>query len=179
MSVKRKSDSTEHVASIKKQPKIAKIKSEKASNKSLQSNKPDDANAKTKKARKHKPNESKDNSIEKQEVKNDNSPNELKKTKDSNDHDKQEFDDNKENSNNEKSAQKKESALERREKKKKLKSERQSKKKKDETVVDLGTKAKHVWNKVRGDDCPENERDGLLNELHSLVKGSLNKVNQY
>lgn len=179
MSVKRKSDSTEQAVSIKKKTKIAKIISGKESNKSLQSNSPDNDNAKTKKAKKHKPNESKHNSIEKQEGKNDNSPNELKKTKDSNDHDKPGFDDNKENSNNEKSAQKKESALERREKKKKLKSERQSKKKKDETVVDLGTKAKHVWNKVRGDDCPENERDGLLNELHSLVKGSLNKVNQY
>ena len=64
---------------------------------------------------------------------------------------------------------------EKREKKKKLKSERQSKKKNVE-VFDLGVQAKKVWNKVRGDDCPENERNNLLRELHSLVKGNIKKV---
>ena len=71
-----------------------------------------------------------------------------------------------------------ESKHEMREKKKQLKTERQSKKKK-ETVYDLGVQAKNVWNKVRGDDCPEKDREKLLKELHTLVKGNLSKVSGY
>ena len=62
-----------------------------------------------------------------------------------------------------------------REKQKKLKVERQSKKK-EVSVFDLGVQAKKVWNQVRGDDCPEEDRAKLINELHSLVKGNLDKV---
>ena len=81
--------------------------------------------------------------------------------------------------NNENNSQNKtESKHEMREKKKKLKTERQSKKK-NETVYDLGIQAKNVWNKVRGDDCPEKERGKLLKELHTLVKGNLSKVSRY
>ena len=61
-----------------------------------------------------------------------------------------------------------------REKQKKLKDER--KKKKDTSVFDLSLQAKKVWNQVRGDDCPEEDRNKLLHELHSLVKGNLDKV---
>ena len=62
-----------------------------------------------------------------------------------------------------------------REKQKKLKAERQSKKK-EVSVFDLGVQAKKVWNQVRGDDCPEEDRAKLINELYSLVKGNLDKV---
>ena len=48
--------------------------------------------------------------------------------------------------------------------------------KKNVEVFVLGVQAKKVWNKVRGDDCPENERNNLLRELHSLVKGNIKKV---
>ena len=171
MSVKRKSDAGEKSENVKKQLKVSKVKIEKdsGSQKILQTNSPDAVNGKVKKIKKEKLNEHKKKSNEDQIENTNESQVETKTKKNVTDHDK-------ENLKNEKPTEKKESALERREKKKKLKSERQSKKKKDETVVDLGAKAKLVWNKVRGDDCPENEREGLIKELHGLVKGNLNKV---
>ena len=174
MSVKRKSDLANDDASVKKQLKVFKAKSEKGSgNKIPKTNSLDVSKPKVKT---EKNNEGKEKSVETQNQKNKSSPN-FKKNKKLT---AQKFTNNGETKKfkNGNSNGKKESALERREKKRKLKSERQSKKKKDETVVDLGTKAKLVWNKVRAEDCPENEREKLLNELHDLVKGNLNKVNQ-
>ena len=174
MSVKRKSDLANDDASVKKQLKVFKAKSDKGSgNKIPKTNSPDVSKPKV---NTEKNIEGKDNSVETLKLKNKSSPN-FKKNKKTT---AQEFTKNgeKKKFKNEHSNGKKKSALERRENKRKLKSERQSKKKKDETVVDLGTKAKHVWNKVRAEDCPENEREKLLNELHDLVKGNLNKVNQ-
>ena len=169
MSVKRKSDAGDKSENAK-QLKVTKPKKEKdlETKKILQTNSPDVANGKVKKLKKEKLDKNKRRSSETENENSNEIQNESKKQKNSANLDKENI--------NEKSTEKKEGAHERREKKKKLKSERQSKKKKDETVVDLGTKAKLVWNKVRGDDCPENERENLLNELHGLVKGNLNKV---
>ena len=170
MSVKRKSDAGGKSENVK-QLKVPKPKKEEdlETKKILQTNNPDVSNGKVKKIKKEKLNENKRKRSEAQNDNTNETLNESKKQKNSANLDQ-------ENMTNEKPTEKKEGAHERREKKKKLKSERQTKKKKDETVVDLGTKAKLVWNKVRGDDCPENERENLLNELHGLVKGNLNKV---
>ena len=166
MSVKRKStDGLENESTVKKHPKTSKVKLEKSSNvkpqssaektlaliKSKHHDKPNKQDKKSKPAIKENGNE------KPKKIKT-----EIKKI-------------DKENINGTNPQGKEENNHERREKKKKLKSERQSKKKNVE-VFDLGVQAKKVWNKVRGDDCPENERNNLLRELHSLVKGNIKKV---
>ena len=166
MSVKRKStDGLENESTGKKHPKTSKVKLEKSSNVKPQSSaektlaliKSKHHDRSNKQDKKSKP-AIKGNGNEKpKKIKT-----EIKKI-------------DKENINGTNPQGKEENNHERREKKKKLKSERQSKKKNVE-VFDLGVQAKKVWNKVRGDDCPENERNNLLRELHSLVKGNIKKV---
>ena len=175
MSVKRKStDGLENESTGKKHPKTSKVKLEKSSDVKPQS--PADK-AKVSKSSQLKPNVIKSKHHDKpnkQDKKNkptikENGNEKPKKIKT----EIKKID--KENINGTNPQGKDENNHERREKKKKLKSERQSKKKNVE-VFDLGVQAKKVWNKVRGDDCPENERNNLLRELHSLVKGNIKKV---
>jgi len=45
-----------------------------------------------------------------------------------------------------------------------------------EDAFDIGVKAKKVWEEVRREDCPEDKKDKLLKELHSLVKGNIKKI---
>merc|ERR1719383_476774 len=61
-----------------------------------------------------------------------------------------------------------------REKQKKTKEIR--KKFKQEDVFDIGVKAKKVWEEVRREDCPEDKKEKLVQELHSLVKGNIKKI---
>ena len=68
-----------------------------------------------------------------------------------------------------------EEKAEKKEKKKKIRDERRTKKK-EEGVFDISTKAKKVWEQVRREDCPEKEKEKLLNELHQLVKGNVSKI---
>ena len=56
---------------------------------------------------------------------------------------------------------------------KKLKSERKAK---DSTVFELGTQAKKVWETVRSQACPKDEKERLIPELHELVKGQILKI---
>ena len=62
-----------------------------------------------------------------------------------------------------------------RKKQKSLKAERQTKAK-GESVYTLGQQAKQVWEKVRREDCPDDEREKLLDELHAAVKGNVKKL---
>jgi len=61
-----------------------------------------------------------------------------------------------------------------REKQKKVKEIR--KKFKQEDVFDIGIKAKKVWEEVRREDCPEQKKEKLITELHSLVQGNIKKI---
>jgi len=65
---------------------------------------------------------------------------------------------------------------EEREKQKKLKAERKAKKISNEGVFDIGLKAKKVWEEVRNERCPAEKKESLLKELHSLVKGNVEKI---
>jgi len=68
------------------------------------------------------------------------------------------------------------SKKEEREKQRKLKGERRSKKIAAEGVYELGVQAKKVWNEVREDTCPQEKKDKLIKELHSLIKGNVKKI---
>eukprot|EP00088_Acartia_fossae_P010996 TRINITY_DN1550_c0_g1_i10.p1 TRINITY_DN1550_c0_g1~~TRINITY_DN1550_c0_g1_i10.p1 ORF type:complete len:679 (-),score=235.53 TRINITY_DN1550_c0_g1_i10:362-2398(-) len=61
-----------------------------------------------------------------------------------------------------------------RDKQKKVKEIR--KKFKQEDVFDIGVKAKKVWEEVRREDCPEDKKERLINELHGLVQGNIKKI---
>ncbi|TRY76694.1 hypothetical protein TCAL_02671 [Tigriopus californicus] len=62
-----------------------------------------------------------------------------------------------------------------RQKQKALKAERQ-KKAKTEDLYALGVEAKKIWEKVRTDKCPMEEKVQLLPQLHALMKGQLSKL---
>lgn len=62
-----------------------------------------------------------------------------------------------------------------RQKQKALKAERQ-KKAKTEDLYTLGVEAKKIWEKVRTDKCPMEEKVQLLPQLHALMKGQLSKL---
>ena len=49
-------------------------------------------------------------------------------------------------------------------------------KKLDQTIYDIGTQAKKIWEEVRKDDCPEEKKTKLVTELHSLLKGNIKKL---
>jgi len=61
-----------------------------------------------------------------------------------------------------------------REKQKKMKEFRR--KTKNESVFEIGQRAKKVWEEVRRDDCEEAKKSKLLDELHSLIKGNIKKL---
>merc|ERR550517_871752 len=49
-------------------------------------------------------------------------------------------------------------------------------KKLDQSIYDIGTQAKRIWEEVRKDDCPEEKKTKLSTELHSLLKGNIKKL---
>ena len=49
-------------------------------------------------------------------------------------------------------------------------------KKLDQSIYDIGTQAKKIWEEVRKDDCPEEKKTKLVTELHSLLKGNIKKL---
>ena len=57
-----------------------------------------------------------------------------------------------------------------------LKVERQKKSAKSESIYELGVQTKKIWEKVRSDKCPEDEKAKLIVELHELVKGQLKNI---
>ena len=62
-----------------------------------------------------------------------------------------------------------------RDKQKKDKASRKAKKL-DQSIYDIGTQAKKIWEEVRKDDCPAEKKTKLVVELHSLLKGKIAKL---
>ncbi len=68
-----------------------------------------------------------------------------------------------------------ESAKSRNQEYKKLKKQRQ-KEKRSEDVYELGVEAKKAWERVRREDCPEEEKNELIAKLAEDVKGRVKKL---
>jgi len=67
--------------------------------------------------------------------------------------------------------------LNKKETREKMKQVKEARKKfKQEDVFDIGVKAKKVWEEVRREDCPEQKKMKLVQELHSLVQGNIKKI---
>jgi len=67
--------------------------------------------------------------------------------------------------------------LNKKETREKMKQVKETRKKfKQEDVFDIGVKAKKVWEEVRREDCPEEKKVKLVQELHSLVQGNIKKI---
>ena len=62
-----------------------------------------------------------------------------------------------------------------RDKQKKDKADRKAKKL-EQSIYDIGTQAKRLWEEVRKDDCPEEKKIKLVSELHSVLKGNMKKL---
>jgi len=62
-----------------------------------------------------------------------------------------------------------------RDKQRKDKADRKAKKL-EQSIYDIGTQAKRLWEEVRKEDCPEEKKTKLVTELHSLLKGNIKKL---
>jgi pumilio family protein 6 len=61
--------------------------------------------------------------------------------------------------------------------KKKRKELRKTRKEQKCTIYSLIDKSKKLWEKVRRNDCPIEQREKLTVEIHGLLKNKLHKVN--
>lgn len=60
--------------------------------------------------------------------------------------------------------------------KKKKKELRKTRKEQKCSVFDLTEKSKKLWERVRRNDCPAEQRQKLTAEIHKLLKNNLQKV---
>lgn len=58
---------------------------------------------------------------------------------------------------------------------KQLKETRKKKEMKPE-IYELSKEAKKIWEELRKENCPQNVRDKLCDQMHRLVKGHIKRV---